>query len=267
MLNVTVQAPVAMYGAQYTARDGSSYVIGSTGLLTINSMFQADLLNAGFTLPSNIGGINGGVVAFSGGGKASAVQLLAGINQIATAAAAGDSVKLPAAAPGTYVTVINDGANPVQVFGSGTDTINGVPTGTGISQMQSSVDTYWCGAAGQWRVEGGFGFSGQLETNLAVDNIVAFAGGGQGSATPLTGMINRVVTVATAGDSVKLPTSNQGAQVTVANAHAANSLNVFPQTGDAINAAAANAAFAVAAGKTCTIYCTSAGRWHTLLSA
>ncbi|MBV8839051.1 MAG: hypothetical protein JO000_21165 [Alphaproteobacteria bacterium] len=35
----------------------------------------------------------------------------------------------------------------------------------------------------------------------AADNIAALAGGGQASATPLSNEINRVTTVATAGDS------------------------------------------------------------------
>jgi hypothetical protein len=103
------------------------------------------------------------------------------------------------------------------------------------------------------------------------NNITAFASGGQASATQLTAVVNRVVTVATAADSVKLPaTTNVAAgqciEITVTNA-AANSLNVFPATGDAINALGANAAFAVAAGKTATFFCVNAGVWHSLLSA
>lgn len=98
------------------------------------------------------------------------------------------------------------------------------------------------------------------------DNLVALAGGAQ-AGTPLPSAINRVITVASAGDSVQLPTSVPGLSITVINAAATNSMNVFPQTGDATNALAANVAFAVAAGKTVSFFCTSAGRWHTQLSA
>ena len=45
------------------------------------------------------------------------------------------------------------------------------------------------------------------------DTLTAFAGGGQASALALTAQINRVTTVATAGDSVKLPAATAGAQV------------------------------------------------------
>lgn len=100
-----------------------------------------------------------------------------------------------------------------------------------------------------------------------VDSLTAHAGGGQGSATPLTAMFNRVTTVATAADSVVLPASVAGMCITVTNAAAANSMNVFPASGDAINALAANAAFAMAAGKTAEFVCITAGQWHAILSA
>ena len=53
----------------------------------------------------------------------------------------------------------------------------------------------------------------------------------------------------------------------VINAAAANSMNVFPAVGDAINAVAANGAFAIAANKTVLFYCITAGRWHTITTA
>lgn len=101
----------------------------------------------------------------------------------------------------------------------------------------------------------------------AVDGLVAHAGGGQGSATPITTQMARFTTVATAADSAVLPVSVPGMSYTVSNAAATNSMNVFPATGEIINALAANAAFAVAAGKTCEFVCMKAGQWHTILSA
>lgn len=101
----------------------------------------------------------------------------------------------------------------------------------------------------------------------SVNGLTALSGGGQSGATPLTAMLNRVTTVAAAGDSVMLPPSIPGSEITVANAAAANSMNVFPQSGDAINALSANAAFAVAANKTAAFVCMVAGTWHAILSA
>lgn len=99
------------------------------------------------------------------------------------------------------------------------------------------------------------------------DNLTAKAGGGQSGATAITSMNARVTTVATAADSVVLPQSKAGLIIYVTNAAATNSMNVFPYAGDTINALSANAAFAVAAGKTCAFVCYSAGQWHSLLSA
>jgi hypothetical protein len=100
-----------------------------------------------------------------------------------------------------------------------------------------------------------------------VDGLTAHAGGGQGSATPCTAMFNRFTTVATAADSGVLPASAAGMCITVTNAAASNSMNVYPASGDAINALGANAAYALAAGKTAEFVCMTAGQWHAILSA
>jgi hypothetical protein len=100
----------------------------------------------------------------------------------------------------------------------------------------------------------------------AADALVAHAGGGQANATQLTAALNRVGTVATAADSVKLPVARKGATVCVTNAGAA-SMDVFPSTGDAIDAGAANAQKAVAAGKSAMFVCAVDGTWNSLVSA
>lgn len=116
------------------------------------------------------------------------------------------------------------------------------------------------------------------------DSITAFAGGGQTSAVLLDSAYNRVTTVASANDSVKLPSCRTGASNTgpigpgvpsgnttgltlyVTNAAAANSMNVFPQTGESINALAANAAYAMAANKTAQFLCSPGGTiWYSIL--
>ncbi len=118
------------------------------------------------------------------------------------------------------------------------------------------------------------------------DSITAFAGGGQASAVLLDSGYNRVTTVASANDSVKLPSCHTGPSNTgpmpsgiisgnttglllyVTNAAAANSMNVFPQTGESINALSANAAYAVAANKTVQFLCSPGGTiWYSLLGS
>jgi hypothetical protein len=112
---------------------------------------------------------------------------------------------------------------------------------------------------------GGDNFQGVLWGST--DSLTALAGGGQTGATPITTAMARFTTVATGGDSALLPVSQPGMTITVSNAAAANSMNVFPASGEKINALSANAAFAVAAGKTAEFVCYTAGQWHTILSA
>lgn len=208
------------------------------------------------------------ITAAAGGGATNAYALTCQTSRVATVATSGDSVKLPPALAGYEVTVVNHGALPMQVYGNGTDTVNDVAAATGVSQMQLSSVLYFCITAGQWYTEGlASGFLNGLPTVSSQDTITAFAGGGQASGTLLANCINRVTTVATAADSVKLPVAGKGLQIIVANAAAANSMNLFPNTGDQINALAANAAFAVPAGKTVTLYAAGTGFWHGVLSA
>src|SRR2546426_11852305 len=92
-------------------------------------------------------------------------------------------------------------------------------------------------------------------TQSVKDGITAAAGGGQPNAYLIITQLNRVTTVASANDSVKLPALAAvppGTEIVISNAAGANSLNVFPAVGDAIDALGANAARAVAAGKTAT---------------
>ena len=109
---------------------------------------------------------------------------------------------------------------------------------------------------------GGGGYS-------TVDGLTAHAGGGQAGSLALTAAINRITTVATAGDSVSLPSAIGGQAITVINAGAA-SMSVFSSnasTGDTINGTAGTTGYAIAAGKTAEFISPAAGAWHALLSA
>lgn len=205
------------------------------------------------------------LTAYAGGGPSPTLQLTAETNRIAVVATPGDSVALPPSAPGLTIIIINHGANTLQVFGAGADTIDDLTTG--VPHMVNSEVIYTCTTSGSWYSNGlGTGYSGALPTVSYMTGIVAYAGGGQANATQLATVINRVTVVATASDSVRLPASAGGLQITVANA-AANAMAVFPYLADAVNGAAASAVYTVAAGKTATFYCAVAGQWHAVLSA
>lgn len=107
----------------------------------------------------------------------------------------------------------------------------------------------------------------QMDMMAVQDNITAFAGGGQGSAVLITAMFARITTVGTAADSVKLPIAQPGMELTVVNAAAANSMNIFPATGEIINALSANTAIACAANKVMKFIASGRGQWHSILTA
>ena len=237
-------------------------VIASSGVVTDASLNLTGLNN--LTMTGLLGeSANDAVTANATQTQAAATALTKEINRVSVNATAGNGVRLPASAAGLTIVVNNDTVLPVQVYGAGTDTINGVATAVGVLQMQKSVVLYACTAVGNWLACGlGTGFNGSLETVSAVNALTAFAGGGQGSAVALTATINRVTVVATIGDSVKLPASAVGLILTVSNA-AANALDVFPATGDLINANAANVALRINGGTTVSFWCTVAGTWHS----
>ena len=93
---------------------------------------------------------------------------------------------------------------------------------------------------------------------------VSAAGSTQGTATALTTMINNVTTVA-ASTGVVLPTAVAGYMVIVRNG-GANALNVYPATGAAINAGAANAAHSLPVGAMIQYVATSTTQWYTMSS-
>ena len=102
-----------------------------------------------FDAPS-LGHVASGLTAHAGGGQASALQLSGSGASIGTVATTADSVKLPAAVAGANYNLSNDGANSMQVFGLGTDTINSVATATGVAQASGVAAHFFCAKAGNW---------------------------------------------------------------------------------------------------------------------
>ena len=214
------------------------------------------------------------LVAHAGGGQGAALLLASETNRVITAAASVapfDSVKLPATGAGQALTgtgldivVINHSTNPIQVFGSGTDTIDDVTSATGVTQMANSIVLYFTTTAGQWYTEGlasGFVRGYSLQTfSSAV--IAANVGGTQGTGTPLIAM-QQNITAAGANYSTVLPPSTPGMDLTMHNVSSFAML-VFPNTGDTINGGAANAALSMPANTSCQATCNVAGAWFTV---
>ena len=95
-------------------------------------------------------GVAATVTAHSTGGQTSATALTKQFNFISVCAADHDSVKLPASAAGLVIYIFNGAAHIAQVYGAGTDTVDGVLTTTGVPLTGGLRAAYVCFAAGNW---------------------------------------------------------------------------------------------------------------------
>src|SRR5580700_1508212 len=73
-----------------------------------------------------------GITAHAGGTKAAAFQLGYGFNEVSTVATSGDSLLAPPAFAGALCMIANDGVGNADVYGQGTDTIDGSSTATAL---------------------------------------------------------------------------------------------------------------------------------------
>jgi hypothetical protein len=93
---------------------------------------------------------NTGITALAGGNRTGAPVLVLGSNEVTTVASGADSVVLPVAVPGSVVFVVNAGANALQLFANGSDTINGTAGATGISVANAKRIMCVAADVGQW---------------------------------------------------------------------------------------------------------------------
>lgn len=229
------------------------------------------------------------LTAFATGGQTSATALAKRLNFISTCATAADSVKLPVSVAGMDIFVWNGGAAAAQVFGAGTDTINGVATATGVPLPVGQGAWFICNAAGTWLAPGlttsplpsadnlydlgsaSFQYrDAYLSRNLimsagyvrgSVGNaLTAFATGGQASALALTKQFNYISVCATAGDSVRLPVSAAGMSIFIWNGGAAVA-QVFGAGTDTINGVATGTGVPLPAASGAWFNCNVAGTW------
>ncbi len=71
------------------------------------------------------------------------------VNNVTTAGS-GTGVILPAATVGAIVYVFNAGANAIQVYGNGSDTVDAAPGATGVPLTNTKRAAFFCVAAATW---------------------------------------------------------------------------------------------------------------------
>jgi hypothetical protein len=115
---------------------------------------------------------------------------------------------------------------------------------------------------------------GKLNNYLAAPHfnvqygVVAHAGGGQASATQLSGRNIQIATCASGADSVKLSSAIAGKVMFIANAGAASAQIYGNNAGDTINGTDAIATgVALANGKSAILFCPKNGVWYMITSA
>lgn len=121
------------------------------------------------------------LVAFATGGQASAVQLVAGVNNVITCATAGDSVKLPVAAAGTYCKVKNSGATALDIFPTSADNIDALAVNLAVRLQSGAVANFNAIDAVTWESDIDFALTLNAPTTqkgsfglLAADNDAAY---------------------------------------------------------------------------------------------
>jgi hypothetical protein len=137
----------------------SGVITACTGSPTLTAPVLGAATGTSLTLTGNIatsaGYIQnavGNALTAAGTDRATSLALTKGINNITTAAAS-TGVTLPSAATvgiGSVVYVFNAGANAMQVYGAGSDTIDGVAAATGVPLTNAKRSVYIVVAAATW---------------------------------------------------------------------------------------------------------------------
>jgi hypothetical protein len=190
------------------------------------------------------------ITAHAGGTKSAALALkpTCSFHDVTTVATAADSILLPPAKEGEFHFVKNSAAaNAMQVFGQGTDTIDSVATGTGVSQLAGDGVMYYCLVPGNWLRIGGVSatevFSAittatlNATTSITVTsaNASALAVGRLGATTPAfsvdastaTQVAGLKVTGAATGGTVAVVATDSGADASLTiNAKGAGTIGI-----------------------------------------
>ena len=132
---------------------------------------------------------------------------------------------------------------------------------TNVTAVPSGADLNWfdAGEVNEYQAAmlGILGGAQTLSASITASTTQTQAGG-----QALTRALNEVSTVANANDTVVLPTAVAGNVVTVIN-NGANTLRIFPFSGDAIDGLSANTAITCAVGTTAVFRAKSASAWDS----
>lgn len=137
---------------------------------------------------------------------------------------------------------------------------------TGTANVSGNANVGNLGTSGLIVASGNISGANVVATSYHIRSIttgITAAGSAQGTATGLTKEINVVSTVSSGANGVVLPTAVAG-MVLIVNNTSANTLNVYPATGGAVNSGSTNAAYSHTSGASIQYYATSSTQWYTV---
>lgn len=170
--------------------------------------------------------------------QAGATLITADITTVNTSTAAtagtnsGDGVLLPVVGSGTdRILLINNTANPIQVYGNGTDTVNGIAGATGIAFPPYSGATFIEASPGAWQcvldAAPAAGFAANTATSAATLTAASVASGVDAVDIQMSGTLGAgaALTLPLVTDLVKSmysPTIGSSFRLRITNASSAN---------------------------------------------
>jgi hypothetical protein len=137
---------------------------------------------------------------------------------------------------------------------------------TGTTNVSGNANVGNLGTSGLIVASGNISGANVVATSYHIRSIttgITSAGSTQGTATVLTKEINVVSTVSSGANGVVLPTAVAG-MVLLINNTSANTLNVYPASGAAINSGSANTAYSHSSAASIQYYATSSTQWYTV---
>ncbi|HZM01040.1 MAG TPA: DUF2793 domain-containing protein [Planctomycetota bacterium] len=194
-----------------------------------------------------------------------------------------DAVVMPAVINRTQTsTPGSPAAGDRYIAGTGVAGWTGTRNGTAAQTFQANDFIYYTGSGWVgWAPEEGWfaavaaedivviysGSAWVFYQSYKVATAITTTGTTQGAAVQLAFGVSQLTVVVAGNTAAKLPAAEVGAVCVIANADAADTALIFPASGDAINALAADASFSLAAGKTVILTAINATTWYGVLSA
>ncbi len=244
---------------------GTVYTAAQPNITSVGTL--ASLSVSGNANVGNVGATNGVFTNVSGNGAALTALNASNISSgtLAQARLANASVTLgnTALTLGSTVTTVTGLTSVTSTTFVGSLTGAATTAATVTTAAQPNITSV--GTLSTVTVSGNVSAGNVIATGYHIRSVgtgISAAGTTQGTATALTKEFNQVTTVSS-NQGVVLPTAVAGMAIVITNT-SANSLNVYPASGAAINTLSANAAVTQAAGSTLQFVAMTSTQWYTV---